>query len=226
MGRARRALPPEVLRELPSGVNNERHHRHSIRLRGYDYREAGAYFVTVCTWRRGCLFGEIIDGKMELNGFGECVKDEWHRSAVMRPQVSLNAFVVMPNHVHGIVCLYEKEKGKARLALTTARFGHPVAGSLPSIVGAFKSASTKRINEIRGTLGALLWQRNYFEHVIRNEQELNSVREYIASNPARWSEDTNNPNSSFAGDPQSEFNDVFVGARRALPLSTVTKKPQ
>jgi len=89
---ARRALPPQrFYRSCPVASNNERHHRHSIRLRGYDYREAGAYFVTVCTWQRGCLFGEIIDGKMELNGFGECVRDEWHRTAVIRPQVSLNA---------------------------------------------------------------------------------------------------------------------------------------
>lgn len=112
---------------------NERHHRRSIRLRGHDYREAGAYFVTVCTWQRGCLFGEIIDGEMELNGFGECVRDEWHQTAVIRPQVSLNAFVVMPNHVHGIVCFDAQEEGKARRAPTTAGFGHPIAGSLPSI---------------------------------------------------------------------------------------------
>jgi putative transposase len=204
--------------------NNERHHRRSIRLRGYDYQEAGAYFVTVCTANRECFFGEIVDEAMQLNRLGEIVEDEWHRTAILRPQVSLDAFVVMPNHVHGIVCYDAQEEGKARLAPTMACFGHPVAGSLPAIVGAFKSASSKRINEIRGTLGAPLWQRNYFEHVIRNEQELNSVREYIASNPARWSEDTNNPNGSFAREPQSEFNDVLVGARRALPPSAVNEE--
>ncbi len=204
---------------------NERH-RHSIRLRGFDYREAEAYFITVCTVNRQCLFGAILDGAMELNSLGEIITDEWHRTAIMRPRVSLDAFVIMPNHVHGIVCLNEDEEGKARLAPTMARFGRPVGGSLSTIVGAFKSASTKRINELRGTRGAPLWQKNYFDHVIRHEQELDQVREYITFNPARWSEDANNPNRSVASRPQSEFNNIFVGARRALPLSTATTKPQ
>jgi hypothetical protein len=131
---------------------NERHYRRSIRLRGYDYREAGAYFVTVCRVNRECFFGEIVDKAMQLNRLGEIVKDEWHRIAILRPQVSLEAFVVMPNHVHGIICFVSQE-GKARLAPTTAGFGQPIAGSLSSILGAFNSASTKRINEARGARG-------------------------------------------------------------------------
>jgi len=99
---------------------NECHHRRSIRLRGYDYREAGAYFVTVCTANRECFFAEIVDEAMELNRLGEIVEDEWHRTAILRPQVSLDAFVVMPNHVHGIICFDAQEEGKARLAPTTA----------------------------------------------------------------------------------------------------------
>ena len=204
---------------------NERQHRRSIRLRAYDYREAGAYFVTVCTVNREFVFGEIVDGAMELNSLGNIVDDEWHRTAILRRHVSLDAFVIMPNHVHGIICL-NGEEGKARLAPTTGRFRQPVADSLGAIVGAFKSASTKRINDSRGTRGTALWQRNYFEHVIRNEQELNGVREYIAVNPARWSEDANNPILSIPGQPQSEFDDIFVGARRAWPWATAPTKPQ
>jgi putative transposase len=205
---------------------NERHHRRSIRLREYDYREAGAYFVTVCTANRECFFGEIVDEAMQLNRLGEIVEDEWHRTAILRPHVSLDAFVVMPNHVHGIICFDAQEEGKARLAPTTAGFGHPIAGSLPSILGAFKSASTKRINEARGTRRAPLWQRNYFDHVIRNEQELRCVREYIAANPLRWFEDANNPNYSLDGQQRAEFETIFVGARRALPSSIVRMKPR
>jgi len=162
---------------------------------------------------------------MELNSLGNIVDDEWHRTAILRRHMSLDAFVIMPNHVHGIICL-NGEEGKARLAPTTGRFRQPVADSLGAIVGAFKSASTKRINDSRGTRGTALWQRNYFEQVIRNEQELNGVREYIAVNPARWAEDTNNPNRIVVGPPQSEFSEIFVGARRALPFSAAGNKPQ
>lgn len=203
--------------------DSERRQRRSIRLKGFDYREPGVYFVTICTANRQSVFGAIVDGAMALNEFGKVVEAEWHRSAIVRPQIRLDAFVVMPNHVHGVICLNEAE-GKARLAPTPGQFRQLVRGSLGMIVGAFKSASTKRINEIRGTPGALLWQRNYFEHVIRHEEELNRVREYIAANPVRWSEDGNNPNQVVASQPQSEFDQIFVGARRALPLSVVRHK--
>jgi REP element-mobilizing transposase RayT len=127
----------------------------------------------------------------------------------------------MPNHVHGIVSIRDEGRGKARLAPTTGTFGRPVVASLPTIIGAFKSASTKRINEMRGTPGAPLWQRNYFEHVIRNEAEWGRVREYIALNPSRWGEDINNPAINCTRQNQGEFDGIFVGARRALPLPRV-----
>ena len=208
---------------MPS--QNEGQHRRSIRLREFDYSGAGAYFVTVCSVNRQSLFGQIVDGTMRLNGFGEIVDEEWHRTAILRTHVRLDAFVVMPNHVHGVICLNEGE-GKARLAPTIGRFGQPAGGSLGAIVGAFKSASTKRINDIRATRGAGIWQRNYFEHVIRNEAEMERIREYISLNPAGWSVDANNPNRVVAGPPQSEFDEIFVGARRALPSSGVGNKQQ
>jgi putative transposase len=199
-------------------------HRRSIRLREYDYTEVGAYFVTICAYNRECLFGEIVHGEMRLNGFGKTIEDEWLRTATIRPYIELGEVVIMPNHVHGIVSIRDEGRGKARLAPTTGTFGYPVGGSLPTIIGAFKSASTKRINEMRGTPGAPLWQRNYFEHVIRNEAELNRIREYIALNPSRWDNDLNNPERQYTIQYKSEFDEVFVGARRAVPSSHVTKR--
>jgi putative transposase len=159
---------------------------------------------------------------MRFNGFGKRIEEEWLRTALVRPYVELGDVVIMPNHIHGIVSIRDHGRGEACLA-PTSTFGHPVAGSLPTIIGAFKSASTKRINEIRGR-GAPLWQRNYFEHVIRNEAELNRVREYIALNPLRWDEDFNNPDRKDTIQYKSEFDEVFVGARRAVPSGHITKQ--
>ena len=145
----------------------EKHHRRSIRLGGYDYSQAGAYFVTVCTRNRECLFGEIIDGEMRLNDAGRMVDSEWLNTPRIRPQVELDGYIVMPNHVHGIICVVDDGRGTARRAPTVERFGCPVPGSLPTIVRAFKSAATKQINTLRGTPGTPVWQRNYYEYVIR-----------------------------------------------------------
>ena len=190
-------------------------HRRSIRLREYDYTEVGAYFVTICTYNRECLFGEIVHGEMRLNGFGKTIEDEWLRTATIRPYIELEGGVIIPNHVHGIVSVRDEGRGKARLVPTTGTFGRPVAGSLPTIIGAFKSASTRRINEMRGTPRAPLWQRNYFEHVIRNEAELSRVRKYIALNPSRWGDDISNPAINRTGQNRGEFDGVFVG--RGVP---------
>jgi REP-associated tyrosine transposase len=170
----------------------EKHHRRSIRLADYDYNQFGAYFITVCTKNRECLFGEIVDGEMRLNEFGRAVEDEWLRTPSVRPEIDIDAFVIMPNHVHGVVCFVD-EKGTARRAPTKERFGHPLKGTLPTIVRAFKSAAAVRINKIRRAPGEPVWQRNYYEHVIRDENELNRIREYIRDNPAAWQTDQENP---------------------------------
>ncbi len=169
--------------------NTDRHHRRSVRLKGYDYAQPGAYFVTVCTRDRECLFGEIVDGEVLLNLVGVAVRDEWLRTAQLRDNVALDAFVIMPNHFHGIVVITEG-RGTARRA-PTEQFGRPVAHSIPTIMRAFKSATTKRTNEIRNNPGTPVWQRNYYEHVIRNETELNAIRQYILGNPANWQTDEN-----------------------------------
>lgn len=167
--------------------------RRSIRLKGYDYSFPSAYFVSMCTLDRKCLFGEIVDGKMVLNDFGRIVCNEWIRTGTIRDKTELDEFVVMPNHFHGIVCIIDKGRGTARRAPTVEQFGKPVSGSLPTIVRSFKSAVTKRINEMRNTPGIKLWQRNYYERIIRNDNELNQIRKYIINNPAQWAFDRENP---------------------------------
>ena len=173
-----------------------KHHRRSIRLRGYDYRQAGAYFVTVVTHQRQCLFGEIVDGETRVSRYGHTVREEWLRSAEIRCEIELDAFVVMPNHIHGIVVIRHQSTdvgAHGRAPLPPAP--HRPPRSLGSFVAGFKSATTKRINEIRRTPGLPVWQRNYYEHVIRNDDELNHVRQYIIDNPGHWGEDRENPDN-------------------------------
>ena len=159
-------------------------------MSGYDYAEEGAYFVTVVTHQRECLFGGIADGEMRVDGYGEVVRDEWLRSVQIRREIELDAFVVMPNHLHGIVVIRDVgAHGRAPLPLAP----HRSPRSLGSFVAGFKSAVTKRINTMRRTPGLPVWQRNYWERVIRDERELDRVRQYIAENPLRWDEDPENP---------------------------------
>ena len=177
------------------------HHRRSIRLREYDYSLPGAYFVTICTHRWESLFGIVVDGEMVLNDLGRIVDTEWMRTAEIRSYVKLDEYVVMPNHVHGIVMITEHGRGIARYAPTVPRFSRMVPGSLSTVIRAFKSAVTKHINHLQGTPGRPVWQRNYFEHVIRNDQDLNRIRTYIHHNAHRWHLDHYNPEAT----EQDEF---------------------
>ncbi|ABK98893.1 transposase [Pelobacter propionicus] len=162
------------------------HHRRSIRLQGYDYTQAGAYFVTVCARNRECLFGGIVNGDMRLNDAGRIVADSWEWLAEQYDHVSLDEYVVMPNHAHGIIVITDDCRGGSRTAPTGIR--KPIG----RLVGAFKTVSTKGINELCETAGRKLWQRNYWEHIVRNEPELNRIREYIHNNPAQWELDSLN----------------------------------
>jgi len=169
----------------------EARHRRSIRLKGYDYAQAGAYFVTVCSRSRECVFGESVEGEVRLNGAGRGVEEVWDALPKHYPGVEVDAFVVMPNHVHGIVVLPDRVGAQHAAPL---RRGLKVApGSLSAIVRSFKSAVTKRINEAHGMPDTRVWQRNYYERVIRDEDELRGVRQYIADNPAQWALDEENP---------------------------------
>ena len=171
----------------------------SIRLKGYDYSRPGAYFVTICTHNKECLFGSVMGENMVLSDFGRMVEVEWLKTAEIRKNVILDVRVIMPNHFHGIVLITEKDSGKARLATTHGNvqtkmeFGKPQSGSLSAIVGSFKSSVAKQINLMRNTLGKEVWQRNYYERIIRNPEELQHIREYIIHNPLKWHLDRDNP---------------------------------
>jgi REP element-mobilizing transposase RayT len=165
-----------------------KYHRRSIRLPGYDYTHEGIYFVTICTQNRECLFGDIIDGKIKLNDTGHVVTETWKWLAIQYDYVELDEWVVMPNHIHAIIVITDR-RGGSRTAPTAKR--KPIG----RLIGAFKTVSTKRINQMYGSPGAKLWQRNYYEHIIRNDNELHHIRQYIIDNPLRWELDQENPNA-------------------------------
>ncbi len=200
----------------------QRHHRRSIRLRGYDYAQPGAYFVTVVAQQRACLFGDVVDCKMRLNDAGRVVAQTWAWLAQQYEYVELDAWVVMPNHLHGIIVIRDDigmengggsqnvgdddVRGGSRTAPTTTPRTIPTTPETPTVtettppkrktigrlVGAFKTVSTKHINQLRGTPGVAVWQRNYYEHIIRNQAALERIRAYIAHNPHRWESDREN----------------------------------
>lgn len=174
--------------------------RQSIRLQNYDYTQPGAYFVTVCATQRECLFGEVLNGVMRPNAIGDLVIQTWHSLPQRFANVKLDEFVVMPNHVHGVVCIGEMANKSCRDACEdaasnapTAAQSDPVQKSLADVVRAFKSISAIAGNRLLQRQGQPLWQRNYYERIIRNDEELNRVREYIINNPAHWDYDDENP---------------------------------
>lgn len=198
----------------------EIHHRHSVRVRGYDYSQPGAYFVTICELRKQCIFGQVRGAEVELNRLGEMVRACWLWLGKHYEYVFPDEWIVMPNHLHGIVVIQElDEKGEGRHVLrypgdsatngvsaggsrtaptNVATVGSHGGGSrsaptrrkpLGSLIGAFKTVSTKRVNELRGTPSAVLWQRSYYEHIVRNEVELGQIRQYIRTNPLMWHSD-------------------------------------
>jgi REP element-mobilizing transposase RayT len=188
------------------------HHRRSVRLAGFDYRHPGAYFVTVCTYERRCIFEDA-----DLKAVPEEV---WH-TVIGASGGFIDDFVVMPNHVHGIVWIADRSAVGARqpggrleepgrptsaasntddaVASPLRTAVGPPSGSLGAIVGSFKSATAKRINNLRNSPGAPIWQRNYHEHIIRNDDDLARIRQYIRDNPAKWADDPDNPANIPAG---------------------------
>jgi len=196
--------------------NPLKHHRRSIRLKGYDYSAPGAYFITVCVHNRECALGEIVDGEMRLNEAGEIVVACWQAIPAHFVHVGLDLFVVMPNHLHGIIVLEAYAMGgkgeasaveQAGISGVLAADASPLRmdgtppGSIPAIVQNFKSVSSRRLNALRATPGAHFWQRNYYEHIVRNEAGLARIRTYIQNNPARWARDQLHPAA-----PSNPFN--------------------
>jgi putative transposase len=278
----------------------QKHHRRSIRLKGYDYAQPGAYFVTLVAWHREALFGEVVGGCVRLSALGRIVEEEWKRLPHHFPMICLDAFVVMPNHIHGIILITDTAMGATRTAPTDpiVRATHPLPsdtsanviplpnepvdnhggsprrapdgsatspdgsraptdpiirathplppdtsanviplpnepvdnhggsplpvplgpmdipdgsplhapngpapGSLGAIIGQFKSRATKRIWALPEYAHTPIWQRNYYEHIIRNEAEWGRICEYIQNNPLRWYEDQMHPTT-----PPKPFN--------------------
>lgn len=189
----------------------DKHHRRSIRLKGYDYTQAGAYFVTICTWQRECLFGDIYNRKMRLSRYGETVQFNWDNLPKRYPHIKLDAFIVMPNHVHGIIVLMDEleragldnfDAGNPRFLgktaptkPTTTKPARAKYHGLPEIIRGFKTFSARRINQIRSMAGVAVWQRDYYEHIIRNEESLHKIREYIINNPLSWEQDQLHPHN-------------------------------
>ncbi len=181
------------------------HRRRSIRLRGYDYSQEGGYFVTICTKDRACLFGTIVENKMQLNEAGRFVDDCWKQIPTHFPRVILDEHTIMPNHVHGIIMIegnvgvqnlepLQKSLREPTHEPPENKFQHIIPNSMGSIVRGFKIGVTKWFRQ--NTRVHVVWQRNFYEHIIRNDVSLNRIREYIMYNPIRWAADRDNPNGN------------------------------
>lgn len=178
---------------VPYQYNPEKHHRRSIRLKGFDYKQSGAYFVTICTQNRECLFGTAGDGEIQQNDAGRTAQVSWQELPSRFSNISLDAFVVMPNHIHGIIVV-----GRQFIASSAAQDKNQGAinraPTLGEIVRAYKASSARLIRSAANANVA--WQRNYYEHVIRDEQSFDRIRQYILDNPVRWSVDPENPHAT------------------------------
>lgn len=185
--------------------------RKSLRLPDYDYSQPGVYFVTLCTQGRACMFGEIVDGVMVVTPVGKIVELHWLLLTEHFPNVELDAFVVMPNHFHGVLNIVDvdnivgagsprpgpflSQSGTENSSVATGGETPPlqVKTTLGHVIGYFKYQTTKIINQQRRSPGMKIWQRSYYERVLRSEDEWERVREYITLNPGRWQEDRENP---------------------------------
>ena len=178
---------------------HKKHNRQSIRLRGYDYSLAGFYFITICVNERRSLFGDVVEGKMQLSVGGKKLYRAWNSIPSRLPATGTDCFVVMPNHVHGIIALTDRPIGCGIAPQVSS--GAPVCTNgvtLPEIVRWFKAATTNMYRAAIRRRGwpryeKRLWQRNYYEHIIRDAESLSRIREYISTNPERWSMDCENP---------------------------------
>jgi len=198
------------------------HHRRSIRLKGYDYSQAGAYFVTICVHQRECLLGNVVNGEMQLSRFGKIVSYTWMDLPKHYPHIILDEFCIMPNHVHFVVVLTDngrdgssrlskvslpaRRDGSCGITKTSSSTSIPLPEtSLPAqethpdnrhplseVIRAFKSFSAKRINALQKTTGNPFWQKNYYEHIIRNDRAWNAIAWYIFNNPLNWQLDRDN----------------------------------
>ncbi|MCS6795586.1 MAG: transposase [Raineya sp.] len=208
-----------MVSKMPYDPN--KHHRRSIRLKGYDYSLSGAYFVTICTYQRECLLGQILNKQVHLSEYGKIVEYTWYDLPNHNAYIELDAFVIMPDHVHGIIVIRDDIMGVGVGSEPTPTPNEPTPTiimpeptvtpneptptiitpteptpntnpsknkkhPLSEIVRQFKTFSARRINELRQTKGVPVWQRNYYERIIRDEKEFLAVQRYIYNNPLNW----------------------------------------
>ncbi len=175
-------------------------HRKNLRIPDFDYSQPGAYFVTIVTKDRKTLFGQIVDGEMVLNDIGRMVEEVWIAIPSHFPNVELGEFVIMPNHIHGIISITVAEThaipaqrahdvGATHASPLPRVSKGPVPGSVAAIIGSFKSAASKKFHKITNNPRKNLWQRNYYEHVIKNERDYQATYDYILANPMNWEKD-------------------------------------
>ena len=165
--------------------------RHSIRMKEYDYSSPGAYFVTVVTNSHKCIFGKLIDNEMHLYDLGKIAQECWLQLPDHFFDIEVEPFVVMPNHLHGIIIIHENDRrGTIYRAPTTEKFGQPAVGSISTIMRTYKAAVSRLATRKLGMVK--IWQRNYYEHIVRNQSDLESIANYILNNPSHWSDDPDN----------------------------------
>ena len=184
--------------------NSQIHHRRSIRLKGYDYSMAGLYFITICCENRICRFGKVVNDEMILNEFGNIANIEWGNLTKRFPNFELDVFLIMPNHMHGIIVLNNAVGATLAVAQNDSSVSQnnnntragaspaPTNPSISDIVGAYKSLVANgclKIFKSRNETMGKFWQRNYHEHIIRNEQSYQIISDYIINNPAKWNDD-------------------------------------
>ncbi len=167
--------------------NPDLHSRRSIRLRSYNYANTGGYFVTICCRDRKCLFGEIVNEKMILNEYGKIANNTWNELPLHHSNVELCEFIAMPNHIHAILKIAGNVMGAVNVACNVMSNISPKSGTLPTIIRSYKSSVSKQIHEHSApNITVPIWQRNYYEHIIRSETEFARIATYIRNNPILW----------------------------------------
>ena len=164
--------------------------RKPSRLSGYDYTLPRAYFVTICSHNRRYIFGSVSEGVFIPNQIGQIVQTEWQRSEIIRLELIIDSWVLMPNHLHGIVWILADHNHVGATGRSPLRKDNNISGppkkSLGSFIAGFKAASTSAIHQKVGPISHPIWQRNYYDHIIRNERDLEHHRRYILENPLSW----------------------------------------
>ena len=169
------------------------HNRKSIRLKGYDYSSPGEYFVTVCTYNHGCLFGNIIDENMRLSEIGRIAEQCWKELPAKFINVILDEYIIMPNHIHGIIIINECRDLINQIPTKNFPLMQNPKITLGKILRNFKARTSKCIHDSGYT--EFQWQSRFYEHIIRNDKELNNIRDYIINNPIKWSFDIEYPDN-------------------------------